>query len=62
MATTDEMVDGGNEHKGLARALRRRSRVAWPGSGPADGPGPNSGPSPDPGDDGFHIYVYEREF
>ena len=47
MATTDEMVDGGNEHKGLARALRRRSRVAWPGSGPTDAE--------------FRIYVYERE-
>ena len=35
------------EHKGLARAMRRRSRAYWPGA--------------DPTTDDFHVYVYEQE-
>ena len=35
------------EHKGLTRAMRRRSRAYWPGA--------------DPTTDDFHVYVYEQE-
>ena len=35
------------EHKGLARAMRRRSQAYWPGA--------------DPATDDFHVYVYEQE-
>lgn len=35
------------EHKGLVRAMRRRSQAYWPGA--------------DPATDDFHVYVYEQE-
>lgn len=44
---TDDSCDVGfYEHKGLARAMRRRSRAYWPGV--------------DPETDEFYVYVYEQ--